>query len=523
MSRVRVHTVDQPDSDITTFVLSCNRLDLLDKTIQSFISTRDQVTKMVIVDDSAESGVYDELVSRYGHFSDVICFPTNRMQWWAMDFMVSYCDTKYIFYLEDDWELLKPGYLGLSKQILEKYRDIGTVDISWRTFENEGIDSYDKNLIDGTFYYKKFWRISDYHYQWYGWCGSPNLKRREDLILLGRVEKYYQEIWIDRKFHGLGFKAVYVNDKYVEHLGDNRSRAAAFRHNEHLTPEDKYPTELQANRVYPRFDYLQWDRHWRHPHDITLVTALVDIDRHDRNFFEHYIKGLTELLKTRHRIVVFCDPKYFEELNRLRGNEPIRLIPYSIDQFDRLPEFQRIQNIIQKDEWVNQSEWMKSSVIRSKYYIPLTLQKQRLLQLASVVFNSSYYYWIDAGIYNSFGIDQPLNNFYFTKIPKSHFFMTAFQYHTNSEIHGMNINKIESMCGKRPDYVCRASLFGGTKAQIDEIADLFYDQLNTCLNNDAIGAEEAIYTMLTLTHPEKFYIHHMPTGDIYRNYIMKLK
>jgi GT2 family glycosyltransferase len=151
MAKVNIHTVDQTDSDTTTFVLSCNRLDVLDKTLQTFYATRDYVTKMVIVDDSAEPGVFETLVERYGEDCDVICFPRNRSQWWAMDFMVSYCDSDYIFYLEDDWELTQPGYLNKSKTILQKYREVGVVDISWRTFEFQGIDSYEKKLIDGEF------------------------------------------------------------------------------------------------------------------------------------------------------------------------------------------------------------------------------------------------------------------------------------------------------------------------------------------------------------------------------------
>lgn len=101
--------------------------------------------------------------------------------------------------------------------------------------------------------------------------------------------------------------------------------------------------------------------------------------------------------------------------------------------------------------------------------------------------------------------------------------MTGFQYYTNSEIHGMNVNKMAELCRKKPDYVCRASLFGGTKKQIEEMTDLFRNQLDECLNNNIIGAEEAIYTMLSLKYPDKFYIHHMPTGDVYRNYIINLK
>ena len=155
--RALFHTIDQPDSDITTFVLSCNRLDILDRTLQSYLATKDYQTKLVILDDSGVAGIFQQLVDKYGTIADIICFPTNRSQWFAMDFMVSYCDTKYIFYLEDDWILLQSGYLQKSKEVLEKYREIGIVDISWFTYDWQGIDSYDKTLIDDSFYYKKPW------------------------------------------------------------------------------------------------------------------------------------------------------------------------------------------------------------------------------------------------------------------------------------------------------------------------------------------------------------------------------
>ena len=54
MNKIQIHTVVQPVSDVTTFVISCNRLDLLQQTLESFYRTNDYVTKMVILDDSGE-------------------------------------------------------------------------------------------------------------------------------------------------------------------------------------------------------------------------------------------------------------------------------------------------------------------------------------------------------------------------------------------------------------------------------------------------------------------------------------
>ncbi len=521
MSKLKIHTVDQPESDTTTFVLSCNRLEVLDKTLQSFYATRDYVTKMVIVDDSAVPGVFETLVERYGHDCDVVCFPRNRSQWWAMDFMVSYCDSEYIFYLEDDWELLQPGYLDQSKTILQKYREVGTVDISWRTFEWQGIDSYDKELVDDMFYWKKLWLISDYHLHWYGWVGSPNLKRRDDLILLGRVEKWHNEWNIDRKFLGKGFKAVFLNGEYARHLGDNCSAMADKRPNDATTPEDYYPKELLEDRTYPAFDYRQYDSHLRSTNDISIVTTLIDIDRSDRNFIDHYIGGLTKLMKSRHPIILFGESKYFDKIKELRGGAPITLIPFEKSDMERYGFFQPTQNIITQEEWVNQSEWMKDSVIRSTHYIPLTLMKQHFLQDALQYNNSSYYYWVDAGMFSSYGVDSDINDYYFTKIPKEKFFITSFPYFTNSEIHGFNIDTMTELCGQKPNYVCRATLYGGTPKQIQKITELFYDMVNQALSKGAIGTEEAIYTLLSIKHRDQFIRSEMPNGDI-KNYLVKL-
>ena len=79
MNPVKFHTVEQPDCDITTFVLSCNRLDVLSKTLESYNKYADEPTRFVIVDDSGVDGVFEKLVEQYGEFSDVICFPENKL------------------------------------------------------------------------------------------------------------------------------------------------------------------------------------------------------------------------------------------------------------------------------------------------------------------------------------------------------------------------------------------------------------------------------------------------------------
>lgn len=519
MNKLLIHTIEQPESDTTTFVLSCDRLEVLDKTLKSFLETRDYITKMVIVDDSAQPGVFETLVERYGDISDVVCFPKNRSQWWAMDFMVSYCDSEYIFYLEDDWELLKPGYLNQSKEILQKYRNIGTVDISWRTFENEGFECYEKELIDNQFYWKKPWRISDYHLHWYGWIGSPNLKRRDDLILLGRVEKWHNEWNIDRRFLALGFKSVFLNGEYARHLGDNCSRMAGKRPNDGTTPEDYYPAELQADRLWPKMNYMFLDNHWRSPWGVTMVTAMLNISRGDRSFEVHYLEGMKKVLQCRNPMVVFAEEKYHNFIKEHRGTLPLVLKNLQIEDLENTDYFQSIQNIITKDEWINQAEWMKTSVIKDKYYIPLTLYKNQLLESVAKEnpfgYNGSYkFYWIDSGMCNSYGINEHIDIFNFNKLSEKAFFLTSFDYYTDTEIHGYNIKAMEQICGRKPNYVCRATIFGGRLEHIVQFNQKFNEYLYESLNQGNIGTEESIFTIVEMKHPELVDRFAMPYGDI---------
>lgn len=527
MSKIRVHTTDQPDSDITAFILSCNRLDLLHQTITSFMQTKDLPTKIVIVDDSGCDSVFEHLVNNYGVYADVVCFPTNRGLWWAKDFMVSYCDTEYIFYVEDDWLFLKNGYLSKSKEILAKHREIGSIDISWRTFEEEGLDSYEATLIDDLFYYKKPWRISQYHLHWFIWQGSPNLKRREDLILLGRVEKYYNEWNVDRKYYALGFKGVFLNDRYVLHLGDNHSLMVNKRPNEHTTPETLYPEQLKANRLFPSFDYYSLDNHafeiragsddFRRAKRV-FVTCLLDIGRDSvdgRQFMDHYIGGLMKLIEIGQPLIIFADERYVKNILNYTGGKPIMVIAHSIDAVRNKPYYNKVVAITQKEEWLDQAEWIRSSILTSADYISLTLHKLELIRYCSYIhwFKSHEYYWIDSGISSSFNIPD-LTVYDFDKVDcDNKFLLTTFPYHTQSEIHGFSRRGYEELCSVIPNYVCRASFFGGTRDSIEMINEKFYGFLDVALEKGYLGTEESIFTAISI-------IDHMTQGNLFKYYNM---
>ena len=538
MPKLQIHTIEQPESDITAFVLSCNRLDLLDQTVQSFLQTRDVITRVVILDDSGVEGVFETLVERYGHLADVVCFPENRGLWWAKDFMVSFCFTKYIFYVEDDWLFLQTGYLEKSRAILEEHRTIGSIDLSWRTFEEEGFDAYDPELIDGAFFYKKPWQITPGHLHWFCWQGSPNLKRREDLLLLGRVEQYYTEWNIDRKFFALGLRGIYLKDRYVMHLGDHQSIMVNKRPNEQNTPEILFPDELRPGRIFPALDYYGMDQlaleirggaPIHRTTDQVLVTCLLDINReaHDqRNFLDHYMGGLEQLIALNRPMVIFVDSRYYHAVMARTGGHPIQTIPVAPQLVQWRPHYSRLQEICESESWLTQADWMRTSVIRSPEYIGLTLHKMELMMhcVNHRIFQAERYYWIDAGICHSFHVGD-LPGCDFDRLPAERFFMTTFPYAMGpdvAEMHGYARQGFLDLCGQAPDQVCRATLFGGTSQAITDVYLRYNEFLQQSLEAGHIGTEEAIFSGLALTDRELFNLIPMHNGDI-RNYLNTLR
>jgi hypothetical protein len=349
--------------------------------------------------------------------------------------------------------------------------------------------------------------------------------------MLGRVEKWHNEWNIDRKFTALGFKGVYLNGEYSRHLGDQCSKMEGKRPDDSKTPYDFYPKEVLANRRAPYINYREMDWIYDFPADVTLVTMALDISRGDRSFEEHYIKGLDYLLAVRNPLVVYADPKHHDYIRKRRkelsvatSNNRIELRGLTLADLQDRTSFKKIKEVTTSNEWINQSSWIKGSALTNPYYIPLTLIKNTLLaQVAnSNPLGSKRFYWIDSGMSSSFKIEEPIKTWNFLFLPKDKFFLSSYPYQTNSEIHGCNINTMTDIVGTKPEYVCRATLFGGSKEQITEFNDKYFSLINQCLEKGTIGTEEAIFTMVEMMNPDLVDRYAMPNGDI-KNYLNTIR
>jgi hypothetical protein len=214
---------------------------------------------------------------------------------------------------------------------------------------------------------------------------------------------------------------------------------------------------------------------------MAFVTAAIDIGRKDRVFEDHYMKSL----------------------QRLKNEIPDLIVYETVDNF---PYIEEVKSIINRPEWYNQSEWIKGSVLMNEKYIPLTFLKLHFLKQSFGTAN--YYYWIDSGIYSSFGGAPDIY-----KLPKDEFFMGSFPYYENTEVHGLSKQVMYDL-GWKGNYVCRATVFGGTKEGILNVYNEFERLVKECIASQAIGIEESIFTLVHSQRPDLIKLYEMPNGDI---------
>ena len=245
---------------------------------------------------------------------------------------------------------------------------------------------------------------------------------------------------------------------------------------------------------------------------ITIVTGLWDIGRDKLSndwsrSYNHYLEKLLELLKIDCNLIIFGDESLQTFVMNSRDNSNTQFILRSTDWFKNNEYFDKIQSIRTNPEWYTQVGWLNDSTqAKLEFYNPLVMSKVFLLNDAKIMdkFNSEYLFWLDAGITNT------IHPGYFTHdkvLDKLHhyiknFTFIAFPYEANTEIHGFNFEELNKYAGNKVELVGRGGFFGGHKDTISQINSIYYSILIDTLNNNLMGTEESIFSIMMYKYPE---------------------
>jgi len=245
---------------------------------------------------------------------------------------------------------------------------------------------------------------------------------------------------------------------------------------------------------------------------ITLVTGIWNIGRDGLQEgwsrpFQHYLDKFSQLLEVDANMIIFGEEDLKDFVFSKRSRENTQFITRPLDWFRDNEFFDMIQKIRTNESWSNQVGWLKESTqARLENYNPLVMSKVFLLNDAKIMdqFNSEYLFWIDGGLTNTVHPGYFTHDKVLDKLSKhiSKFSFICFPYDAETEIHGFEYNKLNSIAGDKVTKVARGGFFGGPKDSISDINGIYYSLLKTTLEEGYMGTEESIFSIMCYKHSD---------------------
>ena len=235
--QIKMEKVGNTD-EVTMIITSCNRPELLKKTLESFmIHNTYPIKETFIIDDSGIHGCNDEIIHPFIDVLNIknIYNPVNLGQVQSIDKVYSYVTTKYIFHCEEDWEFLQPGFIEKSLNIFQGKETEKLYTVWLRPHHCTSghpilYDNEEKGYfkMDPGFSYV----YCDETYTWCGFTFNPGLRRTLDCLLfhpyfincektVKNGKEYVGEYTLNKKYADTGYYAVILDDQkgYVNHIG----------------------------------------------------------------------------------------------------------------------------------------------------------------------------------------------------------------------------------------------------------------------------------------------------------------
>ena len=243
----------QIKSDVTVCVLSCDRVDLLLRTMASFQAHNDMDRfKFIICDDSPSEACHQTILEKYQDLATMVIWGQRRGPGWCWDMMFNLADTPWLIQLEDDWESLAPFPLKECQDVMGHDRRVGSFHL-WKTLaELEAENARCKipalvpetpwEITPGGTRYKRMGtqKPNDVIYKWHPYYEQPSLIRRYDWIRIG-LRQYAHSSWVySNLYKTRGFYGATLGTKYFEHIGWRRSVYDKFGYQNE--PEKKIPS-----------------------------------------------------------------------------------------------------------------------------------------------------------------------------------------------------------------------------------------------------------------------------------------
>lgn len=232
------------DKKVTFVLTSCGRMDLLEKTLDSFFKYNDYpIERYIITEDSADPEIFKQCEQlnqrKYGGKLEFIFNYEKLGQALSIDKAYSMVETDYIFHCEEDWEFYRSGFIEDSIKVLETQPKVIQ---TWIRPKNDKILNKIENniftlpgnvkvrrvlptsfIVKGANEDGSDMVIKDYM----GFSWNPGVKRLKDWQELPNgYSGFVREHLVDQYYRDNGFMVVSLstndNEGHVRHIGWGR-------------------------------------------------------------------------------------------------------------------------------------------------------------------------------------------------------------------------------------------------------------------------------------------------------------
>lgn len=238
IKKVKHQKIDTEKEEVTVVLTSCNRPELLKKTLESFVKHNTfPIQDFFLIDDSGVLGCNDGVIEKFKAKLNIkpIYNPQNLGQICSIDKVYSYVTTQYIFHCEEDWEFLQPGFIEKSMHVFRENPDEKIYTVWLRPHQcTSGHPIIYDQLNKGYFRMKQ-----DFSYvhqgDTYTWCGftfNPGLRKTVDCLAFHPYfmecekstkngKEYVGEYTLNKKYADNGYYSVILADPngHVNHIG----------------------------------------------------------------------------------------------------------------------------------------------------------------------------------------------------------------------------------------------------------------------------------------------------------------
>jgi GT2 family glycosyltransferase len=210
--------------EVTVILTSCNRPDLLKKTLDSFFQTNTYPIKSFHIHNDGDRRGIMATHKFYPHLN--WHFPDNRIGYSkSLDKLLQVVDTEYFMTVECDWLFYNPGFIERSLKIMEENKDISQV---WIRDEKDFGHPLGAEMEVSGIRVKPV--IPGFHKVWNGFSLNPGLRRMSDwkLYFPNGLAEYGDEAVLAERTKLFNYKAVCLVESSIRHLGWHR-RSINFR------------------------------------------------------------------------------------------------------------------------------------------------------------------------------------------------------------------------------------------------------------------------------------------------------